>query len=64
LQLSKAKFLGKEKFVDLRLTFELKVGIPRIAILVADLDNINGSTDSIDALFLLDSSEDLVSFST
>lgn len=45
-------------------SFELQVEIPRIAILVADLANINGSTDSIDALFLLDSREDLVSFST
>jgi hypothetical protein len=46
------------------LTFKLEVEIPRIAILVADLANINESTDSKDELFLLDSREDLLSFST
>jgi hypothetical protein len=45
-------------------SFKLEVEIPRIAILVADLANINESTDSIDTLFLLDSREGLESFST
>jgi len=40
------------------------VEIPRIAILVADLANINVPIDSTDALFLLDFREDLISFST
>jgi len=44
--------------------FELMVEIPRIAILVADLANINAPIDSIDALFLLDFREDLISLST
>jgi hypothetical protein len=45
-------------------SFKLEVEILRIAVLVADLANINESTDSIDALFLLDSRKDLESFST
>lgn len=55
---------GKEKCVNLCLTFELTVEIPKIAILVADFANINGSIDSTDVLFLSDLKEDLTSFST
>ena len=58
-----AKCPGKEN-VNLCLTFELMVETPRIAILVADLANINAPIDSIDALFLLDFREDLISLST
>jgi hypothetical protein len=46
------------------LTFDVKAETPNMATLVADLANIDGSTDSAYTFFLLDSREDRPSFST
>lgn len=48
----------------MNLTLDVKDETPSIAILVADLANIDGSIDSAYAFFLLDSREDLTPFST
>jgi hypothetical protein len=45
-------------------TVDVKAETPNMAILVVDLANIDGSTDSAYTFFLLDSSEDRTSFST